>query len=92
MKIHPEKNLTSQRSNIQPKGSIDDIKVEDLPKSEKAKYLGQTITFEQQETTDRKSRIRAAWHHFQIQARVDVEIISSTASDFSRSIWSSLPR
>ena len=49
--------------------------MEDLPISEKAKYLGQTITFEQQETTEILSRIRAAWasfsngHHSQVDVR-----------------------
>ena len=51
LKIHPEKILPNQRSNRQLKPTIDDIKVEVLPISEKAKYLGQTTRFEQQETT-----------------------------------------
>ena len=46
------------------KVSIDNIKVEVLPVKECAKYLGQTVTFEQQETTEIKSRIRAAWAPF----------------------------
>ena len=52
LKIHPENILTNQRSNRQPKATIDDIEVEVLPISEKAKYLGQTTTFQQQETTE----------------------------------------
>ena len=52
LKIHPEKILPNQRSNRQPKATIDDIKVEVLPISEKAKYFGQAITFKQQETTE----------------------------------------
>ena len=44
--------------------TIDNIKVEVLPVKERAKYLGQTITFEQQETTEIKSRVRAAWASF----------------------------
>ena len=39
-------------------GAIDNIKVEVLPISEKAKHLGQTITFKQQETIEVKS-----WSH-----------------------------
>ena len=31
---------------------------------ERAKYLGQTITFEQQERTEIRSRVRAAWASF----------------------------
>ena len=58
------KKLINQRSNRQSKATIDDIKVENLPKSEKAKYFGQTITFEQQETTEIQSTIRAAWASF----------------------------
>ena len=65
LKIHPKTILANQRrSNRQSKATIDDIKVEVLPKSEKAKYFGQTITFEQQETTEIQSRIRAAWASF----------------------------
>ena len=66
LKIHPDKTkvFANQRSNRQPKPAIDDIKVEVLPISEKAKYLGQTTRFEQQETTQILSRIRAAWASF----------------------------
>ena len=44
--------------------TIDNIKAEVLPARNCAKYLGQTITFEQQETTEIKSRSRAAWASF----------------------------
>ena len=66
LKIHPVKTkiLTNQRSNRQSEATIDDIEVDVLPISEKAKYLGQTITFEQKETTEIQSRIRAAWASF----------------------------
>ena len=65
LKIHPKtKILTNQRSNRQSEATIDDIEEEVLPISEKAKYLGQTITFEQKETTEKQSRIRAAWATF----------------------------
>ena len=40
---------------------IDDIRVEILTRGESAKHLGQMITFQQQETTEIRSRIRAAW-------------------------------
>ena len=40
---------------------IVNIKVEILTKDESMKYIGQMGTFEQQETTEIKNRIRAAW-------------------------------
>ena len=60
--IHPEKTkiLSNQRSNRRKEVTIDNFKVEVLPVKERTKYLGRTITFEQQETTEIKSRIRAA--------------------------------
>ena len=44
--------------------TIDNIKVEVLRRSESAKYLGQTITFELQETMEIKNRLRTAWAAF----------------------------
>ena len=43
---------------------IDDIKIEILTRGESVRYLGQTITFLQQETTEIKNCIRAAWATF----------------------------
>ena len=43
---------------------IDDIKIEILTRSESVRYSGQLITFQQQETTEIKNRIRAAWATF----------------------------
>ena len=43
---------------------VDDIKIEILTRGESVRYLGQTITFLQQETTEIKNRIRAAWATF----------------------------
>ena len=40
------------------------IKVDILSACESAKYLGQTFTFQQQETAEIKNRIRAAWASF----------------------------
>ena len=40
------------------------FKIEILTRSESVKYLGQMITFQQQETTEIKNRIRAAWATF----------------------------
>ena len=66
LKIHSDKTkiLSNQRSNRQTEAKIDDIKVEVLPISDKAQYLRQTISLEQQETTEIKSRIRATWASF----------------------------
>ena len=40
------------------------MKIEILTKGESVRYLGQMITFRQQETTEIKNRIRAAWATF----------------------------
>ena len=40
------------------------MKVEILTRGESAKYLGQMITFQQQETTEIRNRIKAAWATF----------------------------
>ena len=61
---HKTKILSNQGLNKRVEVTIDNIKVEVLPARECAKYLGQTKTFEQQETTEMKSRIRAAWASF----------------------------
>ena len=58
------KVLSNQGSNKRMEVTIDNIKVEVLPARECAKYLGQTIMFEQQETTEIKNRIRAACASF----------------------------
>ena len=49
---------------VEKKIEIDNIKIEILAKEESIKYRGQTITFQQQETTEIKNRIRAAWAIF----------------------------
>ena len=43
---------------------IGDVKVEKLTRSESVRYLGQLITFQHQETTEIKKRIRTAWATF----------------------------
>ena len=62
LKIHPEKTkvLSNPSSSKKKEVTISDIKVEVLPVQGCAKYLGQTITIQQQETTEIISRIRAA--------------------------------
>ena len=66
LKIHPDKTkiLSNQGLKKRKEVTIDNIKVEVMTVKECAKYLGQTKTFEQQETTEIKSRIRAAWPSF----------------------------
>ena len=63
LKIHPDKTkiFLNQKSNKQKEVEVNNITVEILPPAGKAKYLAQTITFEQQEAIDRKSRVRCAW-------------------------------
>ena len=67
LEIHPDKTkiLSNQNTRRQKEVTVDNIKVE-VPqkKSESAKYLGQEITFEQQETEEIKNRIRTAWAAF----------------------------
>ena len=43
---------------------ICDVKIEIATRSESVRYLGQLITFQHQETTEIKNRIRAAWATF----------------------------
>ena len=63
LKNHLEKTtiVSKQRLNRRNEVTIDNNKVEVLPVKERAKYLCQSITLEQQETTEIKNRIRAAW-------------------------------
>ena len=62
LRIHPGKTkiLSNQSLNI-IKIEIDDIKVEILTREENTKHMGQMITFQQQETTEIRNRVRAAW-------------------------------
>ena len=69
VRIHPEKtkilsNQCSFGSGTKKEMQIDDKKTEILTRSESVKYLGQLITFQQQETTEIKNRIRTAWATF----------------------------
>ena len=66
LRILPGKTkiLSNQSSNIRKEIEIDYIKVEILTREESTKYLGQMITFQQQETTEIRNRIRAAWATF----------------------------
>ena len=64
LKIHPSRTkiFSDQDVTRQKEVSIDNIKVEVLPRNESAKYLGQTITFEQQESAEIKNRLRASFY------------------------------
>ena len=69
LRIHPEKrkilsNQSSLSSDTKNEMKVDDIEIEMLTRGESVRYLGQTITFLQQETTEIKNRIRAAWATF----------------------------
>ena len=65
-RIHTEmtkilSNQSSLSSDTKKEMEVDDVKIEILTRGESTKYLGQMITFLQQETTEIKNRIRAAW-------------------------------
>ena len=70
LRIHPEKtkilsNQSNQSSDTKKEIEVVEyIKVEILTRGECVRYLGQTITFLQQETTEIRNRIRAAWATF----------------------------
>ena len=69
LRIHPDKTkILSNQSiiNSDTKQNIEvvDMSIEILTRNESVKYLGQRISFYQQETTEIKSRIRAAWATF----------------------------
>ena len=66
LRIHPGKTkiLSNQCSDTRKEIEDDNIKVEILTRGESARYSGQMITFQQQETTEIRNRIRAAWATF----------------------------
>ena len=69
LRIHPgNTKVLSNQSSISPDSKkemqIGDVKVEKLTRSESVRYLGQLITFQHQETTEIKKRIRTAWATF----------------------------
>ena len=66
LKIHPDKTKipSNHRANKRKEVEINNIKVEILSAGGSSKHLGQTITFQQQETAEIKNRIRAAWASF----------------------------
>ena len=69
VRTHPGKtkvlsNQSSLCSDSEKEMQIDDIKIEIMTRSESVRYLGQQLTFQQQETTEIKNRIRTAWATF----------------------------
>ena len=69
LRIHPDKtkilsNQSTINSNTKRHIEVGEMSIEILSKNESVKYLGQRISFHQQETLEIKSRIRAAWATF----------------------------
>ena len=69
LRIHPDKtNILSNESTINSNTKrhieVGEMSIEILAKNESVKYLGQRISFHQQETLEITSRIRAAWTTF----------------------------
>ena len=64
--IHPDKTkiLSNQDRGKAKEITVDNIKIEILEKGHSARYLGQKITFEDQETAEVSNRLRAAWAAF----------------------------
>ena len=68
-RIHPGKTkVFSNQSSLSPDSKkeiqIDDVKIDILTRSESVRYSGQLITLQEQETTEIRNRIRAAWATF----------------------------
>ena len=69
LRIHPDKtkilsNPSIINSDTEKELEVEDMKIEMLTRNESVKHLGQRISFHQQETTEIKNRIRAAWVTF----------------------------
>ena len=64
------------------KMQIGDVKIEILARSESVRYFGQLITFQHQETTEIKNRIRTAWATFhKYKQEADIEkLLAQTPS------------
>ena len=64
--IHPDKTkILSNQDNVKEKEiTVDNIQIDILSKSDSARYLGQKVTFEDQETEEVKNRLKAAWAAF----------------------------
>ena len=69
LRIHPDKtkilsNQSTINSDTKRHIEVGEMSIEILTRNESGKYLGQRISFHQQETLEIKSRIRAAWATF----------------------------
>ena len=69
LRIHPDKtkilsNQSTINSDTKKHIEVGDMSIEILTRNETVKYLGQRISFYQQETIEIKSWIRAAWATF----------------------------
>ena len=69
LRIHPDKtkilsNQSTMNSDTKRFIKVGEMSIEILKMNESVKYLGQRISFHQQETLEIKSRIRAAWATF----------------------------
>ena len=69
LRIHPDKtkilsNQSTTNSDTKKHVEVGGMSIEILTRYESVKYLGQRISFYQQETKEIKSRIRAAWATF----------------------------
>ena len=64
--IHPNKTkILSNQDNVKEKEiSVHNIKIEILRKRDSARYLGQKVTFEDEETEVVKNRLKTAWAAF----------------------------
>ena len=64
--IRPDKTkVLSNQDKVKTKEiTVDNIKIEVLAKGDSARYLGQKITFEEQETEEIKNRLKAAMSAF----------------------------
>ena len=64
--IHTDKTkILNNQDKVKAKEiTVDNIQIEILSKEDSARYLGQKITFEDQETAEIKNRLKAAWAAF----------------------------
>ena len=62
--IHPDKTKILSDQDKVKEITVDNIKIEVLAKGDSARYLGQKITFEEQETEEVNNRLKAAWAAF----------------------------
>ena len=64
--IHPDKTkiLSNQDKEKEKEINVNNIKIEALAHGDSARYLGQKLTFEEQETDEIRNRLKAAWAAF----------------------------